>query len=298
MQGAGHGAHGAGEGGGDVGAGGGDDPCGERGGVHAVFGRGRPVGVDRLHVLGVGLAAPADHEPFDDGGGLVDLPLGDHRGALPARGLGHVGEGHDGGAGEVRAGLLGIDVEEGFEAPDGREHGERGLDVDADVAGVDGDRERLGGRQAGVEGAVDEQAPDVAEGHVADQVLDVDAPVPQGAALLVGFGDLRLERDDSFESGYEVGHRAAPRDVYDGTCGRQRVRDGRRPWFRGPRKDSRSWAVIPLMPRGAGGHPTGTASAPYPRVPPLGSGCGTQCHPMGCRRRVIRVGGPYGKMAG
>ena len=109
-----------------------------------------------------------------------------------------------------------VDVEEGLEAPDGGEHGQRGLDVDADVAGVDGDGERLGGRQAGVEGAVDEQAPDVAEGDVADQVLDVDAPVPECAALLVRFGDLRLERDDSFESGYEVGHQAAPLDVCDG----------------------------------------------------------------------------------
>ncbi|CAM5482179.1 hypothetical protein SGLAM104S_09257 [Streptomyces glaucescens] len=75
---------------------------------------------------------------------------------------------------------------------------------------VHGDGERLGGRQPGVEGAVDEQAPDVAEGDMADQVLDVDAPVPEGTALLVRFGDLRLERDDSFESGYEVGHQAAP----------------------------------------------------------------------------------------
>jgi len=87
---------------------------------------------------------------------------------------------------------------------------------------VDGDRERLGGRQAGVEGAVDEKSPDVAEGDVADEVLDVDASVAESAALLVGFGDLRLERDDSFESGYEVGHQAAPRDVYDGWC----CRDG------------------------------------------------------------------------
>jgi hypothetical protein len=50
---------------------------------------------------------------------------------------------------------------------------------------------------------------------VADQILDVDAPVPQGAALLVRFGDLRLESYDSFEPGYEVGHQAAPHDVCD-----------------------------------------------------------------------------------
>ena len=34
--------------------------------------------------------------------------------------------------------------------------------------------------------------------------------VAERAAFLVRFGDLRLERDDSFESGYEVGHQAAP----------------------------------------------------------------------------------------
>jgi len=50
---------------------------------------------------------------------------------------------------------------------------------------------------------------------VADQILDVDASVPECAALSIRFGDLRLERDDSFESGYEVGHQAAPHDVCD-----------------------------------------------------------------------------------
>jgi hypothetical protein len=169
-------------------------------------------------VLGVGFAAPADHEALDDGPGLVDLALRDHGVALAAGGLGDVGEGHDGGAGEVGAGLLLVDVQEGLEAPDRGEHGQRGLDVDADVAGVDGDGERLGRRQAGAEGAVDEQAPDVAEGDVADQVLDVDAAVSERAALLVRFGDLRLERDDSFEPGYEVGHQAAPLDVCDRGC--------------------------------------------------------------------------------
>ena len=40
-----------------------------------------------------------------------------------------------------------------------------GFDVDADVAGVHRDRERLGRRQPGAEPAVDEQRPDVAERH-------------------------------------------------------------------------------------------------------------------------------------
>ena len=218
MQRAGHRADRAGQRRRDVGAGGGDDAGGEGGGVHAVLGGGGPVGVDGLDVLGVRLTAPADHEPLDDGLGLVDLPLRHHRQAQATRGLGDVGQGHDGGPGEVVAGLLVIDVEQRLEAPCRSEHGQRALHVDADVAGVDRDGERLGRRQPGVELAVDQQAPDVAERDLADQVLDVDAAVAEGAALLVGFGDLRLERDDSFESGYEVGHQAAPRDA------RRRVR--------------------------------------------------------------------------
>ncbi|WP_243742349.1 hypothetical protein [Actinorugispora endophytica] len=39
-----------------------------------------------------------------------------------------------------------------------------------------------------------------------DEILDVDAPIPKGTALLVRFGDLGLERHDSFEPGFEVRH--------------------------------------------------------------------------------------------
>ena len=49
-----------------VGAGRGDDARGERRGVHAVLGRADPVGVDRLDVVGVRLAAPADQEALGD----------------------------------------------------------------------------------------------------------------------------------------------------------------------------------------------------------------------------------------
>ena len=63
---------------------------------------------------------------------------------------------------------------------------------------------RLGGRQAGLEAAVDEQAPDLLEGHAADEVLDVDAAVAQRATLLVGLGDLGREGDDAFEAGLDL----------------------------------------------------------------------------------------------
>ena len=43
-------------------------------------------------------------------------------------------------------------------------------------------------------------------GHVADEFLDVDAPVPECAAFLVGLGDLGLECDDALQARHEVGH--------------------------------------------------------------------------------------------
>ena len=64
---------------------------------------------------------------------------------------------------------------------------------------------RLGGRQAGLEGAVDQQAPDLLEADLADEVLDVDAAVAQRAAVLVGLGDLGGEGDDALEAGLDLG---------------------------------------------------------------------------------------------
>ena len=58
----------------------------------------------------------------------------------------------------------------------------------------------LGGWQPGLEAAVDEQAPHLLERHVADEVLDVDPAVAQRAALPVGLGDLRRERDHALEA--------------------------------------------------------------------------------------------------
>ena len=192
-------AHPGGERGGDVGAGRGDHAHGEGGGVHAVL-RGRdPVGVDRLDVLGVGLAAPADQEALGDRGGLVDLALRDRRAADAAGRLGDEGEGHHGDARQVVAGPLVADVDQRLQPPLGGEHGERRLEVDARVARAHGQRVRLGRGHARVVAAVDEQAPDLLERHVADELLDVHAAVAQRAALLVGLGDGRVERDYAFE---------------------------------------------------------------------------------------------------
>jgi hypothetical protein len=67
-------------------------------------------------------------------------------------------------------------------------------------------RERLRGRESWLERAVDQKAPDVLERDAADEIVDVDTAVTQGAAFLVRLGDLRLERDDALETVLNVGH--------------------------------------------------------------------------------------------
>ena len=163
-----------------------------------------------LYVLGVRLAAPADHEALDHRARLVDAVLRDHRQAEPAGGLRDERHRHHGDVGEVLAGLVIIDVEQGLQPPGRREGGDGGLDVDADVAGVDRDRERLRRRQPRVELGVDQQAPHLAVRHPTDEVLDVHPAVAQGAAFAVGLGDLRLEGDDTLEPWDELRHGHAP----------------------------------------------------------------------------------------
>ncbi len=65
---------------------------------------------------------------------------------------------------------------------------------------------RLGGRQARLEVAVDEDTPHLLVGDGADEVLDVVPAVPEGATLLVGLGDLGGEGDDTFETGLDFAH--------------------------------------------------------------------------------------------
>ncbi len=90
-------------------------------------------------------------------------------------------------------------------APDRRQHRQAGLHVDAHVAAVDRQRERLGGRQSVTEFAVHQQRPHVAESDVlTDQVLDVDTAVAQRAAVFVRLGDLGGECHHALESGDEI----------------------------------------------------------------------------------------------
>ena len=110
---------------GDVGAGGRDHPGGEGGGVHAVLGRADPVGVERLHVPRVGLAAPADEEGLGRGLRLVHQALRHGRPIGAAGRLGDEREHRRADPADVRPGLLRVDVEQRAQPPGGGEGGRR-----------------------------------------------------------------------------------------------------------------------------------------------------------------------------
>jgi hypothetical protein len=55
--------------------------------------------------------------------------------------------------------------------------------------------------------AVDEQAPDLLEGHRADEILDIDPAVAESTSGPVRLGDLGREGDDAFEPRLDFSHR-------------------------------------------------------------------------------------------
>ena len=185
----------------------GDHPSGERRGVEPVLGGRDPVGVDGADVRRVRLAPPARHEPLGDRRALVDASLRHRRYADAARRLRDVRQRHHRRPRQVLPRLVVGDVEQRLVAPVRREHRQPGLDVDPHVTAVHRDRERLGGRQPRPEATVDEQGPDVAEGHTPGQLLDVHAAVAQCPAVAVRLGDPRAERDVPLQPGAEPGGR-------------------------------------------------------------------------------------------
>ncbi|SHV83817.1 Uncharacterised protein [Mycobacteroides abscessus subsp. abscessus] len=164
-----------------------------------------PVGVDGLDVPRVRLPLPAGHETCCHSGAFVDDALR-HRGLVDTAGrLRDERQRRHRRLGQLVAGGVVVDVEQRLETPHRGQRGQRGLDVDTDVARVHVQWEGLGGRQAPAELAVHQQRPDVTERDaVAHQILDVDAAVAQGAAVLVRFGDLGREGHDTFEACDEV----------------------------------------------------------------------------------------------
>ena len=63
-----------------------------------------------------------------------------------------------------------------------------------------------GSRHRRGEVVVDEQAPDVLVREVADEILDVDAAVPERASVPIWLGDLGLDSDNTLETRLELAH--------------------------------------------------------------------------------------------
>jgi len=173
-----------------------------------VFGGRGPVRVDRRDLLRIGVTRPSFHETLCDSGTLVDLALRNSRSFDAAGGLSDVRQCHYRCTRQLFARGVVVDVEDRLIPPDRRQHRQAGLHVDAHVAGVDGQWERLGGAQSPTEFSVHQERPHVSESDpLLDQFLDVDPAITQRAAILVRFGDLGGEGHDAFQSADEIlGH--------------------------------------------------------------------------------------------
>ncbi|COU56096.1 Uncharacterised protein [Mycobacterium tuberculosis] len=164
-----------------------------------------PVGVNGLDVSGVWLALPARHETCCDRRAFIDDSLRDRRLVDAPCGLRDIGQRHHRCPGQLLAGGGVVDVEQRRISPDGRQHRQAGLDVDAHIAGVNRQRERFSRRQPAAEVAVHQQRPHIAEGDpLTYQVFDVDATVAQGPAVFVRLGDLGRKGHHAVEAGDEI----------------------------------------------------------------------------------------------
>jgi hypothetical protein len=160
-------------------------------------------------MLRIRFAAPPEQELLRRRLALCDHVVGRR---LPS--LGDSGRaGHDphhlrGQTAEILARLLVRDLVQLPELPLAGKSSRFGLEVGRRVAGQLRRLERLRVRHLRVQVVVDEQAPHVLVGVVADELLDVDAAVAELPAFTVGLGDLRLDGDDAFEPRLELVHRA------------------------------------------------------------------------------------------
>ena len=198
-----------------VGSGRSGDASGEGRRVQPVLGRADPVRVDRGDVPRIRLAPPAQQEALRSGlpgrndvvGDRVRVPVGDAR---RTRDDGH----HLGGEpAEVVPRLLVRDLRHLPEPPDARQPRDLGLSVRGSVAREGRRLVRIGLRHARLEALVDEEPPHLLVRDVPDELLDVDAPVAESATLAIRLGDLRLDRDDAFESRLEVRDLAHPSET-------------------------------------------------------------------------------------
>ena len=190
----------------DVGSGRCADAGGEGGGVQAVLGGNNEVRVDSLDMTGIRLSPPTDHESFDDRIRLIDICLRDHRLPQTTRRLRDERQRHHRHVSEILPRGVVIDIQDRLQTPGGSEHGDSRLNVHANITGMNRYREWFRRRYPRVELTVNQQTPDIAEGHPANEVGDINTAVPQGAALAIGLGNLCLEGDDTLQARDELSH--------------------------------------------------------------------------------------------
>jgi hypothetical protein len=105
---------------------------------------------------------------------------------------------------EIVACLLVRDLVQLAQVPDARQPSDLRLRVGGGVSRQPGRFVRLGLGHAGLEALVDEQPPDLLVRDLTDELLDVDAAVPERTAFAIGLGDLGLDRDDALQPRLEV----------------------------------------------------------------------------------------------
>ena len=145
-----------------------------------MLGRADPVGVDRLHVVGIGLAAPAEQELL--GGRLAlgdDVVRSRLAPVVDGRRLGDDRHHLRRKAGQVVARLGVVDVDELLELPDAGQPRGLGLEVGRRVPRQARGLVRLRVGHSRFQALVDEQAPDLLVGNGADELLDIDAAIPR-----------------------------------------------------------------------------------------------------------------------
>lgn len=157
-------------------------------------------------MTGIWLSPPTDHESLDDGVRLIDFGLRDHRLSQTPRRLRDEGQRHHRHVSEILARGVVIDIENWLQTPGGSEHRDGGLNIHANVPGMNRYREWFRRWYPRVELSIDQQPPDIAERHAAHEVGDIDTAVPQGAAIGIGLGNLRLEGKHALQARDELSH--------------------------------------------------------------------------------------------
>ena len=169
-----------------------------------------PVGVERLDVLRIGLAAPLEEEAGRGRAARGNQRWVD-RSQIPVGETSRLGNDRDHGRRKSRQ--VGVrlpvgDVDQLVKPPRSREMRGCRLEVGRGVAGQILRHVRCRGLKARERLVVDEKPPHLLERNAPDEILDVDSAIAERTAVTIRLGDLGLECDNAFEARLELAHRS------------------------------------------------------------------------------------------